>query len=225
MTEQKQTTARRSEEIIERYLAATSTIAEANVLDELVKALNEESQPALTPANIERLAHKYRTAATSVGRGNRLNQLAGVADDTANAPLKRWLLDAVEASTGADDQSLRITVLETFRWLTFPDEAYRYRAIDWVLSRLDATDHGPEEPTYAISTCTMWVRIPRVRDKLLGIACDESKPEDIRLLALDCFSVLKPGEAPAEVLDACRRFCGDHALGRTAAYVLERCTV
>jgi hypothetical protein len=172
----------------------------------------------------ERLISRYRAASTStsVHRGNILEELAWTANETSDSTLKRFIIEAAEASAGADDQSLRIAALQIFRWLTFPDDPYRERVIDWVWSRIDATDRGPEERTYAVSACVMWVRNPRVRDGLLRLALDESEPEDIRALALDCFSVFGPGEAPPSVIDVCWQLRGDSRLGRAAAYVLRR---
>lgn len=172
----------------------------------------------------ERLMDRYRAASTSVHRGNILEELAVLADDTSDAALKQFVLEAAEASTGEDDQSVRIAALEIFRWLKFLDEPYRDRVIDWVFSRIDAAPgRWPEERVYAVSTCVMWVHKQRVRDKLLRLACDEAEPESIRSLALDCFSKFGPGEAPAIVIDTCRRLSGDPALGCTAADVLRRC--
>jgi hypothetical protein len=169
---------------------------------------------------------RYRAASTSVHRGNVLEELASFADDMSDASLKQFVLEAAEASTDEADQSLRIAALEIFRWLAFPDERYRSRVIAWVFSRIDAAPgRWPEERIYAISACSMWVHKPRVRDKLLRLACDETEPESIRSQALDCFSKYGPGEAPAKVIKTCQRFSGDTELGRTAAYVLRRCGV
>jgi hypothetical protein len=160
-----------------------------------------------------------------VHRGNVLEELAWTANETSDSALKRFIIEAAEASAGADDQSLRIAALEIFRWLRFPDDPYRERVIDWVLSRIDATDRGPEERTYAVTACVMWVRIPRVRDRLLRLALDESEPLDIRGHAIGCFSVFGPGAAPAGVIDACRRLKGDPGLGRRADRVLRECGI
>jgi hypothetical protein len=224
-----QATARRVEQLTEQYLAATSTVAEANCLDELAKAVNRSAKPALTPAIIERLTHKYRAATTSVGRGNRLDQLAGIADMTGSSALKWWVLEAAEASTDEADESLRIVALEVLQWLGIPDDEHRQRVIDWVLGRIEAAGRRSNERTYAVTASRLWVRVPRVQARLLGLLNDETEEGGLRLLALDCFTLLGPGEAPRELLDACHRLASvypeeadDSGLGRKARRVLAK---
>jgi hypothetical protein len=124
---------------------------------------------------------------------------------------------------------MRIAALEVFQWLGFPDDEYRQRVIDWVLGRIEAAGRRSNERTYAVTASRLWVRVPRVWVKLLELANDLSEEESIRLLALDCFTRLGPGEAPPELLDACRRLAStypeetdDSGLGRKARRVLEK---
>jgi hypothetical protein len=217
-----QATASRVEQLAEQYLAATNTVTEANSLDELAKAVNESAKSALTAAIIERLTHKYRAAATAVARGNRLDQLAGVADETGNSALKWWVLEAAEASTDEADEHLRIRALEVFQWLQYPSDRYRQRVIRWVLRRIEQAGRRSSERVYAITAARLWIHKPRVRAHLLRLVNDETEGEDVRILALGCFSRFPRGEAPAEVVKTCERLSGDTGLVPTAAYVLRQ---
>lgn len=169
----------------------------------------------------ERLMGEYRAASTSVQRGNLLGELALLADDTSDPAAKQFILDAAEASMDEEDESLRIEALEVFQWLHFPDDRYRQRVIDWVLRRIETAPRRANERVYAITASRLWIREPRVRAKLLELVNDETEGEDMRSLALDCFSRFKPGEASPEVIETCQRLSGDTELGRTAAYVLR----
>jgi hypothetical protein len=172
--------------------------------------------------DIKGLTDKYRAATTSVARGNVLGELALIADNAANSALKRFILDAAEASTDEADESLRIEALELFQWLHFPNDRYRRRVINWVLGRIQTAPRRSNERVYAITASRLWIHKPRVRAKLLELANDETEDENLRALALDCFSRFRRGEAPRTLIAACRRLSGDTQLGRTVAYVLRK---
>jgi hypothetical protein len=170
---------------------------------------------------------RYRAAATSVARGNILEEMALEAHEAGDTSLKRFVLQAAEASTDGADEHLRVRALGAFRWLGLPDEEYRRRVIDWVLGRIERADRQASEPTYAVSTCKRWIREPRVQARLLGLVNDETEEPGLRLLALDCFTLLGPGDAFPELTDTCRRLTAAHPgetdddqLGRKARRVL-----
>ena len=172
---------------------------------------------------------RYRAAPTSVGRGNILEEMALEAHEAADTSMKRFILQAAEGSTDEADEHLRVRALEVFRWLGLPDEEYRRRVIDWVLGRIERAGRGENERTYAVSTCHRWVREPRVQAGLLGLVNDETEQEGMRVLALDCFTLLGPGEAPHDLTDTCRRLTARHpgetdddVLGRKARRVLAK---
>jgi hypothetical protein len=216
----------RGERLVEQYLAATRTTQEAISLDELATAVNEAGGSTLTPALIRKLARKLRAATTSVERSNRLEELAHLADKTANAALKWYLLDVAEASKAKSDDMLRIAAIKHLRSLDFPDRRYEQRLIDWIISRLDIPKSWHrEERIYAVSALAKWTDVPRVRAKLLRLAEDETQPEDIRSLALGNFALGDTSGVPAGVIRVCRRLIGDPALGNTPAYVLRCCGV
>ena len=172
---------------------------------------------------------RYRAAPTSVGRGNILEEMALEAHEAADTSMKRFILQAAEGSTDEADEHLRVRALEVFRWLGLPDEEYRRRVIDWVLGRIERAGRGENERTYAVSTCHRWIREPRAQARLLGLVNDETEEPGLRLLALDCFTLLGPGDAFPELTDTCRRLTARHpgetdddVLGRKARRVLAK---
>jgi hypothetical protein len=172
---------------------------------------------------------RYRASASPVARGNALEEMALEANEAADTSLKRFILQAAEGSTEEADEHLRVRALEVFRWLSLPEDEYRRRVIDWVLGRIERADRNSNERTYAVSTCHRWIREPRVQAQLLGLVNDETEEEGMRHLALDCFTLLGPGEAPHELTDTCRRLTAlhagetdDDALGRKARRVLTK---
>jgi hypothetical protein len=180
-------------------------------------------------ADAEWWIDRYRAAASSVARGNVLEEMALEADEAADTSLKRFILQAAEGSTEEADEHLRVRALEVFRWLSLPDDEYRQRVIDWVLGRIERAERNSNERTYAVSTCHRWIREPRVQARLLGLVNDETEQEGMRVLALDCFTLLGPGESPHELTDTCRRKTAlhpgetdDDALGRKARRVLAK---
>src|SRR5262249_793922 len=170
---------------------------------------------------------RYRAAPTSVARGNILEEVALEADETADTSLKRFILQAAEDSTEEADEHLRVRALQAFRWLKLPDDEYRRRVINWVLGRIERAGRGENERTYAVSTCHRWIREPQGQARLLGLVNDETEEEGIRHLALDCFTLLGPGDAFPELPDTCRRLTAVHLgeadddrIGRKARRVL-----
>jgi hypothetical protein len=172
---------------------------------------------------------RYRAARTSVARGNVLEEMALEADEAADTSLKRFILQAAEGSTEEADEHLRVRALEVFRWLSLPDDEYRRRVIDWVLGRIERADRNSNERTYAVSTCHRWIREPRVQARLLGLVNNETEQEGMRILALDCFTLLGPDEAFPALKDTCRRLAAlhpgetvDDTLGLKARRVLAK---
>lgn len=58
---------------------------------------------------------------------------------------------------------------------------------------------------------------------LLAIVNDETEGEDLRALALDCFSRLRSGQAPPELIETCHRLLTNETrLKKAAKYVLRK---
>jgi hypothetical protein len=212
------------EGLIKRYLAATRSTEEAIALDELATVLNNGARTALTPGLIQRLTRKFRNASTSIERGNRLEELARLADHTGNAALKWFVLEAAEASTNKADDYFRIAAIEhCLRRFDYPDRQYEQRLVDWILSRLDIPKSWPEEERiYAIDALRAWIDTPRVRDRVFVLVTDEAEADEFRSLALDCWVYCPRDKVPAKVIKLCQRYRGDDTtLGRAADYVLR----
>jgi hypothetical protein len=220
--QQSPTATNRVEQLVKRFLTAKRTTEEAICLDELATELNNGARSALTPALIRRLTKKYRAATNSVERGNRLTDLAVLADKTENAPLKWYILEAAEASTKKGDDILRIDAIKLLPGLEFPNRQFERRVIDWIASRLDIPKGWPgEERIYAIDALGRWINTPRVQAELLRLVEDETMREDYRSLALNEFWLCKSGKLPARAIKVCQRLISDPDLNSTAEYVLR----
>ena len=210
---------------IKRYLVATRSTEEAIALDELATVVNNNgAKSALTPERIQRLTRKFRNASTSIERGNRLEELARLADHTANTALKWFILEAAEASKAKADDYLRVAAIEhCLRRFHYPDSRFERRVIDWILSRLNIPKRWPdEERIYAIVALRGWIETPRVRDKVFDLVTDEAEPEDFRSLALNCWAFCRRDKVPGKVIKLCQRYRSDDTiLGRAADYVLR----
>src|SRR5262249_61291860 len=133
------------DKLVQQSRAAKSETQEEIPLDELTTAVNKKGRLSLPPSLIQRVPKKYRAATTSIERGNRLEELARLADHTANAALKWYILEAAEASKAKADDYLRVAAIEhCLRSFRYPDSRFEQRVIDWILSRLNIPKRWPD---------------------------------------------------------------------------------